>query len=296
MSNHTEKRLLELYKSSINGVLDNLIYLSPHRQLLYVTDIGRPSPFSKEQKLVPSHKFEHLACFLPGLLALGANSLWEDEASIQERERWKWAAEGIAWSCATMYRDTPTGIGPEEVIFKYTGTSHKPEDILQHGRWKESIDSWERQGRPMPKPPGVGSLARPIKHYGRLPTKEERDYKIVYDKYLMRPETIESIYVLYRTTGDVKWRHVGWGIFEALERYTKYSIGYSSLYGVDNVPSRIDEMPSYALAETWKYLYLLCLGLKRDPLPMDRWVFNTEAHPLPVFEWSKEEMALFKIH
>jgi hypothetical protein len=52
---------------------------------------------------------------------------------------------------------------------------------------------------------------------------------------------------------------------------------------------------SYALAETWKYLYLLCLGEEHDPLPMDRWVFNTEAHPLPVFEWTEEERRLFRI-
>lgn len=44
---------------------------------------------------------------------------------------------------------------------------------------------------------------------------------------------------------------------------------------------------SYALAETWKYLYLLFTV--KDPLPLDKWVFNTEAHPLPVFEWYETE-------
>ena len=44
---------------------------------------------------------------------------------------------------------------------------------------------------------------------------------------------------------------------------------------------------SYALAETFKYLYLIFLD--HDPLPMDKWVFNTEAHPFPIFEWSEKE-------
>ncbi len=32
-----------------------------------------------------------------------------------------------------------------------------------------------------------------------------------------------------------------------------------------------------------------------DPISLDKWVFNTEAHPFPVFEWSQEEKALFNI-
>lgn len=36
-----------------------------------------------------------------------------------------------------------------------------------------------------------------------------------------------------------------------------------------------------------KYLYLLFLD--DDPISLDEWVFNTEAHPLPVFKWSSWE-------
>jgi len=42
-----------------------------------------------------------------------------------------------------------------------------------------------------------------------------------------------------------------------------------------------------------KYLYLLFLD--EDILPLDRWVFNTEAHALPVFEWAGEEKATYGI-
>lgn len=41
-----------------------------------------------------------------------------------------------------------------------------------------------------------------------------------------------------------------------------------------------DKQESYFLAETLKYLYLLFSP--DDLLPLDRWVFNTEAHPLPI--------------
>jgi len=45
-------------------------------------------------------------------------------------------------------------------------------------------------------------------------------------------------------------------------------------------PLRRDKMETFFLGETLKYLYLL-FG-DSDMLPLDRYVFNTEAHPLPV--------------
>ena len=50
---------------------------------------------------------------------------------------------------------------------------------------------------------------------------------------------------------------------------------------------------SYFLAETLKYLYLLFLD--EDLVPLDKWVFNTEAHPLPVFEWTAQEREAYGI-
>jgi len=47
-------------------------------------------------------------------------------------------------------------------------------------------------------------------------------------------------------------------------------------------PGLANKMESFWLAETLKYFYLL---FEDDPnvLPLDQWVFNTEAHPLPVW-------------
>jgi mannosyl-oligosaccharide alpha-1,2-mannosidase len=38
--------------------------------------------------------------------------------------------------------------------------------------------------------------------------------------YLLRPETVESLFVLYRLTGDQKYRDWGWEIFLAIEKYS----------------------------------------------------------------------------
>ncbi|KAL7618476.1 hypothetical protein Lser_V15G01737 [Lactuca serriola] len=46
---------------------------------------------------------------------------------------------------------------------------------------------------------------------------------------LLCPETLESLFVLYRITEDSKYREWGWSIFEAFEKYTKVeSGGYTS--------------------------------------------------------------------
>ena len=47
-------------------------------------------------------------------------------------------------------------------------------------------------------------------------------------------------------------------------------------------PPKRDKMESFWLAETLKYLYLLFDDSEPPILPLDQYVFNTEAHPLPI--------------
>ena len=46
--------------------------------------------------------------------------------------------------------------------------------------------------------------------------------------------------------------------------------------------NKMDKMESFWLAETLKYFYLLQEDDERPSLPLDRYVFNTEAHPFSV--------------
>ncbi len=47
-------------------------------------------------------------------------------------------------------------------------------------------------------------------------------------------------------------------------------------------PQPADKMESFWLAETLKYFYLLFVD-DPDVIPLDKYVFNTEAHPLPIW-------------
>lgn len=76
---------------------------------------------------------------------------------------------------------------------------------------------------------------------------------------LLRPETVESLFILSRVTGDEKYTEWGWQIFRAFEMYTRYDKGgYTNLRSVLHVPpERSDKMESFFIAETLKYLLLL---------------------------------------
>ncbi|XP_075159019.1 alpha-Mannosidase class I a isoform X2 [Haematobia irritans] len=99
--------------------------------------------------------------------------------------------------------------------------------------------------------------------------------------YILRPETVESYFVLWRLTHDQKYRDWGWDAVQALEQHCRTPHGYSGIKNVyQDVPQKDDVQQSFFLAETLKYLYLL---FSDDSLiPLDEWVFNTEAHPLPI--------------
>ncbi|KAJ0399297.1 hypothetical protein ATCC90586_005220 [Pythium insidiosum] len=97
--------------------------------------------------------------------------------------------------------------------------------------------------------------------------------------YRLRPETIESLFYLYRVTKDDKYREYGWEIFQSLEKHAKAPFGYAALKDVTVVPAPLeDKQESFFLAETLKYHYLL--QCPDDVIPLDKYVFNTEAHPL----------------
>lgn len=100
--------------------------------------------------------------------------------------------------------------------------------------------------------------------------------------YILRPETVESIFYMYRITRDPKYREWGWKIFQSLEQHTKIATGgYSGIHNVQQVPVMHDDhMQSFFLAETLKYLYLLFSP--HHVIRLDQWVFNTEAHPLRI--------------
>ncbi|CAL9058583.1 mannosyl-oligosaccharide 1,2-alpha-mannosidase MNS3-like [Musa acuminata AAA Group] len=244
--------LYQMYEEAMRGVRHLLVRKSIPRGLVFVGELPHGSNGSF------SPKMDHLVCFLPGTLALGATKGITKKKAIERNlltpddlENLK-LAEDLAKTCFEMYAITSTGLAPEIAYFHIEGDS---EGGLDGGnKSSEYIDDII------------------IKHNDR--------------HNLLRPETVESLFVLHRVTEDPKYREWGWQIFEAFEKYTKVdSGGYTSLDDVTLIPPpRRDKMETFFLGETLKYLYLL-FG-DENVIPLDKFVFNTEAHPLPII-WSK---------
>jgi ER degradation enhancer, mannosidase alpha-like 2 len=95
--------------------------------------------------------------------------------------------------------------------------------------------------------------------------------------YPLRPEIIESAWYLYRATQDPRYLEMGKTYFEGLKAHCRTDAGYTVLKDVVT-KEKGDLMPSFFLAETLKYLYLLFAPDKT--LDLGRAVLNTEAHPL----------------
>jgi len=101
--------------------------------------------------------------------------------------------------------------------------------------------------------------------------------KLVSPGYQLRPEIIESAYYLAYYTKDPRYQEMGSTFILGLVRYCKADAGFAALSDVETKSKR-DNMESYFLAETLKYLYLLFAP--RETLDLNKVVFNTEAHPL----------------
>ncbi|KAK2738555.1 hypothetical protein FQN57_006977 [Myotisia sp. PD_48] len=119
--------------------------------------------------------------------------------------------------------------------------------------------------------------------YAETRIKEERIppgfTSILSAKYILRPEAIESVFIMYRITGDETWRDKGWAMFNAIDQNTRTELGSSAIRDVTSeAPFFEDEMESFWLGETLKYFLMLF----SDPsvVNLDEYVFNTEAHPV----------------
>ncbi|XP_073000348.1 mannosyl-oligosaccharide 1,2-alpha-mannosidase MNS3 [Typha latifolia] len=242
------KYLHEMYTEAMRGVRHLLVRKSIPKGLVFVGEL----PYGSKGAFSP--KMDHLVCFLPGTLALGATKgITKKKATennlltTEDLENLK-LAEDLAKTCFEMYSVTSTGLAPEIAYFHIEGDSEGgPDGGNKSSEYVKDII---------------------IKHNDR--------------HNLLRPETVESFFVLYRITEDPKYREWGWQIFEAFEKYTKVdSGGYTSLDDVTTIPPyKRDKMETFFLGETLKYLYLL-FG-ENNILPLDKFVFNTEAHPFPI--------------
>lgn len=104
---------------------------------------------------------------------------------------------------------------------------------------------------------------------------------------LLRPEIVESLWVMHTVTGGREPEYREWGrvMWESIEKNGTLTDGrFSPTEGLErDVTKHGGVLESFFLAETIKYFWLLFRD-EGDGMEVDltKWVFNTEAHPVRV--------------
>jgi mannosyl-oligosaccharide alpha-1,2-mannosidase len=74
----------------------------------------------------------------------------------------------------------------------------------------------------------------------------------------IRPEAIESVFIMYRITGDTRYQDVAWQMFNSIQKHTKTKISFAAIRDVTaDEPDKFDSSESFWMAETLKYFYLI---------------------------------------
>jgi mannosyl-oligosaccharide alpha-1,2-mannosidase len=226
-----------MWEEALAGIQTHLVTTTRRSGLKFVAEL----PQGIGGKLSP--KMDHLVCFLPGAIALGVtggHTLAEARARpgglwTPEKEQQMQLAGELMKTCWGMYAVTLTGLAPEIVWF----------------------DAAEEDLRPRPR--GNLNRTRSSGLRGRTQRdslaawREDFVIKPLDAHNLQRPETVESLFVMWRVTEDPLYREWGWKIFRAFDKWTNAGLdkGYTSVNDVNKIPPPFrDNMESFWLVRT----------------------------------------------
>lgn len=255
-----------MYLRAVEPIKQQLLFkpmTDSHADILFA---GTLKMYYRNTQFEFAPQMQHLSCFAGGMFALGSKLFSRpDDLHI---------AKELVNGCIWASNVTPTGVMPES-FHAIPCTNRGACDWDEHA-WglgmiqKNSFDE-KPADRQLPMSERLQLKAERLRMPKGMTALSSREYKL-------RPEAIESVFVLYRVTGDESLREHAWNMFQAIVTQTKTEWGYSSIEDVTRLGSRkMDKMESYWTAETLKYFYLIF----SEPvlLSLDEWVFNTEAHP-----------------
>ncbi|XP_076062740.1 ER degradation enhancer, mannosidase alpha-like 2 isoform X2 [Oratosquilla oratoria] len=124
-------------------------------------------------------------------------------------------------------------------------------------------------------------LFQVIQRHNFLPEAFTTDFQVHWGQHPLRPEFVESTYLLHQATNDPYYLRVGEQVLRSLQKHAWVPCGYAAVKDV-RTGGHEDRMDSFVLTETFKYLYLLFSDPSDLIIDMDEFVFTTEAHLLPL--------------
>lgn len=306
--NGADERYEELYTKMVEATNRHLIFRPLAEGDPDILMVGNAIKYSSSfvQK---DNEVSHLACFIGGMYALGGKVFNRPE-DIEMASK---LTEGCVWA----YNATRSGVMPESFNVRRCPTrlSTETEDPVCHFDFEtvatefkvredllaqdmkltgEMADTERLSPSTSAFHPtedlvedGEGGYRWPVGRAYDMP----RSFTRMDSRYLLLPEALESVFYMYRVTGDSVWQDRGWTMFSNILQLTQVVrddndsdevSGFSAVGDVtDNTgtPNNLlDEAESFWMAETLKYVYLLFS--EPDVISLDEYVFNTEAHPM----------------
>lgn len=147
---------------------------------------------------------QHLSCFVGGMFALGAKVFSLPEHST--------TAARLTDGCVWVYSSMPSGIMPE--IYNLVQCPSQDACAWNETAWRLAVQD-DHDGIDQPNlPKGFRNARDP--------------------EYMLRPEALESVFYMYRTTGREEYREVAWTMFQAIDAATSTPYGNAA---IDNVLS-----------------------------------------------------------
>ncbi|EXJ70047.1 mannosyl-oligosaccharide alpha-1,2-mannosidase [Cladophialophora psammophila CBS 110553] len=251
----------KLYEQSMAASIEHLLFRP-------TTPTGADILFGGDARvddngIVQEPRGQHLTCFAGGMFALGGR-LFSNSEHVEIGRK---LTDGCIWA----YENMPRGVMPE--IVHFLPCPSRAYCAWDPARYDAAV--LERAGST-----SVNSNIEDIIVQKRLPP----GFTDIDDRrYILRPEAIESVFIMYRITGDRTYQEKAWQMFQSIQNITTTEFANAAVSdvtatGIDGLPPKDNRMESFWLAETLKYFYLIFS--EPNLISLDEYVFNTEAHPL----------------
>jgi mannosyl-oligosaccharide alpha-1,2-mannosidase len=257
-----------LYENFIKVAKDLMffrIYNPSNLDLLVSGDLRATgtSDATLEYRLSP--RGQHLTCFTGGMVGLASKIFSRpDDLAV---------AEELTQGCIWAYDSNPNGIAPEiyTVMPCPKNSDCKWDDSIWHDTLNQNYGMSKLQ-----TPENIEQIISERRLYPGFPGIDDR-------RYILRPEAIESVFIMYRITGKQMYQEAAWRMFQAIEKVSRTEIAAAAIADITFIEEQLeaqkmDSMESFWLAETLKYFYLIFEDF--DVVSLDEFVLNTEAHPL----------------
>jgi mannosyl-oligosaccharide alpha-1,2-mannosidase len=210
----------KLYEKSMETAIKHTLFrpMTPENTDMLMTGFVR----AEGSTATLNPELQHLVCFAGGMFALGGK-IFDIPNHVKIGRK-------ITDACVWAYKTSPAGIMPEvSHLYKCANTT---ECAWDEKAWKEEVVTRGDLSKEKDPQQNIANL--------RLP----KGFTAIDDRrYILRPEAIESVFILYRITGEQSWQAAAWDMFTAIEKSTATDLGNAALQDVSaENPPKMDSM------------------------------------------------------